>query len=153
MTNLPRTRLGEVQNALSHLHLALSEALEGLYACIDFRYDAYPGMGLKVVIECQERNAERVRDIINHGILNGPYDYRFNGTGRRIGQRPDEYVEVTAYPLFNHNEPIEEPKHELSFRDGFKHGWRYHQLSLLAQPVAEDASWKAYRFDRTKEIS
>lgn len=104
---LPKTSLADADNALSHLHFAVSEELKGMTAWgVTIGYHAYPGMGLYVEIEARAKYAEQIAARLSHGVLWGEYDYRFS-VSRELSDDPDRYVKIAAYPkTFEHREPL-----------------------------------------------
>lgn len=114
MSGLPRVSLSEVQSALSHLHFAVSGELASIPTReIMVGYHAWPSLGLYVEVEVKARYSQSVADRLNHGVMNGPYDYRFNA-GRELSNDPDAWVKITAYPRLSHQEPVARAQQEPS---------------------------------------
>lgn len=72
-------RLIDVHSALSHLLHACQE--EFPFAFVTLTYDNF--VGLQVRVEAPLAKRQLVVDRLNHGVLNGPYDYRFTSVSYR----------------------------------------------------------------------
>jgi hypothetical protein len=80
--------------------------LEGLTVWgVKIGYHPYPGLGLFIEIEVRAKDSVQVADRLQHGVLWGEYDYRFSA-GREISEDPERFVKVTAYPRWDHSEPL-----------------------------------------------
>lgn len=93
--------LFEVHGALATLLHAVNTELKDLggWAHIEYHHAIY----LRVVIEVRERNKQAVVDRLTHGVLNGPYDYRFRVSYPTSKADPYDRVVVHAYPDMFHD--------------------------------------------------
>lgn len=95
-----RVSLMDVHGSLSHLVFAVRENLKPLWVTVTAEWSDHTY--LSVLVECRGKDVQMIADRLNHGVLQGKYDYRFTvsyGTGRE----PNEWTWVRAYPDLMHD--------------------------------------------------
>jgi hypothetical protein len=78
--------LGDVHSELSCIYHAASKAFEGMEATYPVEWNPYTYLVLVVKVwgVSKKKTAQRVLDILRHGLLHGEYDYRFLGISHDI---------------------------------------------------------------------
>lgn len=118
----------DLHGALSTMLFAIDQELGPLgYPRLSYTRDLY----LQVHVECLFKQAEEVSARLSHGVLWGPFDYRFRCIGRPLGCDPDDRIEVSAMvdlinskapsgPIEFNNTPEEQRRRQLEY----SWGWR-----------------------------
>lgn len=91
----------DVHNALSHLVFAVDQALEPFIVEVKAEWQSHTY--LSVEVGCYGRNVQPIADRLCHGVLQGPYDYRFR-VSHPMHSHDDEWTWVKAYPDLQHDD-------------------------------------------------
>lgn len=86
----------DIHAALSTLIFAVKEELDPFIVDVQLRYR--DSTYLCVVIECRERHKQAIIDRLAHGVLWGPYDYRFQLSYSTIPVGDHDWTFIEAYP-------------------------------------------------------
>lgn len=95
-----RVSLMDVHGALSHLVFAVKQCLEPLP--VDVEADYNNTTYLSLLVSCRGKDVQKIADRLNHGVLQGEYDYRFR-VAYSTGCDPNEWTWVRAYPDLMHD--------------------------------------------------
>lgn len=100
--SVPYCSLMDAHNALSHLTVAVKQALPH-DASVKIQWQSHTY--LTVEVECRAKSALQIAMILSRGVLVGPYDYRFSSVIRPmwLTQDPDRWVTVSAMVNLSHD--------------------------------------------------
>lgn len=121
----------DLHSALSSLLFAVDQEM-GPLGFVRISYSEY--VYLQVHVECRRKNRDAVVAKLHHGVLWGPFDYRFRYISYpTMGEQPDDFIEVSAMidiqaskapsgPI-NYNETPEQLRRA---QQEYEWGWRRH---------------------------
>ena len=96
MSPKPQVPLSSLHRELSHLAFAVKEAFDDILCEVKVVWDA--NLYLQVHIETRAKNTRLVADRLAHGILWGPYNYRFKSSSYQTHVPEDTWIVIVGYP-------------------------------------------------------
>jgi len=104
--SFPGVSMMDIHGALSTLLFAVNEEIEP-WGQVSVTYDN--SLYLQLVIETRAKHMQRISDILMHGVLWGPFNYRFRLVSMPQGYEPDAWVTMGAKIDMHYSRPPSGP--------------------------------------------